>query len=136
MRTGTVGVDIPVYLQFNLGGTNTIRGWTLASRAGKNQFINSAEYRYELMAPRSGKIFGFSGYLGLQLVAFGDLGSAWNDSDQFMPSFIGGYGLGIRAIIPFVNMVRFDLGWGEEGMGVHVAIGVLDNADMQRRRVR
>ncbi len=136
LRTGTVGEDIPVYLQFNLGGTNTIRGWTLGAREGKNQFINTLEYRYELMAPRSGSIFGFSGFLGLQLAAFGDLGSAWNDGDQFMPSFIGGYGFGLRAIIPFVNMIRFDLGWGETGVGVKVAIGVLEKADMQRRRVR
>jgi outer membrane protein insertion porin family len=136
LRTGTVGEDIPVYLQFNIGGTNTIRGWTLGARAGKNQFINTLEYRYELMPPRSGSIFGFSGFLGLQLAAFGDLGTAWNDGNQFMPSFIGGYGFGLRAIIPFVNMVRLDLGWGEAGMGVQVAIGVLEKADMQRRRVR
>ena len=71
LRAGTVGEDIPVYLQFNLGGTNTIRGWTLGAREGKNQFINTLEYLYELMAPRSGSIFGFSGFLGLQLVAIG-----------------------------------------------------------------
>ncbi len=136
LRTGTVGEDIPVYLQFNIGGTNTVRGWTLGAREGKNQFLNALEYRYELMAPRSGSIFGFSGFLGLQLAAFGDLGTAWNDGEQFMPSFIGGYGFGLRAIIPFVNMVRLDLGWGEAGMGVKVAIGVMEKADMQRRRVR
>ena len=136
LRTGTVGEDMPVYLQFNLGGTNTVRGWTLGAREGKNQFINTLEYRYELMAPRSGSIFGFSGFLGLQLAAFGDLGSAWSDGDQFMPSFIGGYGFGLRAIIPFVNMVRLDFGSGEAGVGVKVAIGVMEKADMQRRRVR
>ena len=136
LRTGTVGEDIPVYLQFNLGGTNTIRGWSLGARGGKNQSINTLEYRYELMAPRTGSIFGFSGFLGLQLTAFGDLGSAWNDGDQFLPSFIGGYGVGIRAIVPFVNMVRFDVGWGEAGMGLKVAIGVMEKAEMQRRRVR
>ena len=48
LRTGRVGEDIPVYLQFNLGGTNTVRGWTLGAREGKNQFINTLEYRYEL----------------------------------------------------------------------------------------
>ncbi len=84
MRTGTVGTDVPVYLQFNLGGTNTIRGWSLASSNGKNQFINTAEYRYTLMTPRDGKVLGLTGYLSLQLVAFGDLGSAWNDSDQVL----------------------------------------------------
>ena len=136
LRTGTVGEDLPVYLQYNLGGTNTIRGWTLGAREGKNQFINTLEYRYELMPPKSGKIFGFSGFLGIQLAAFGDLGSAWSDGEQFMPSFIGGYGFGIRAIIPFVNMVRLDFGWGEAGAGVQFAVGVMEKADMQRRRVR
>ena len=136
IRTGTVGTDVPVYLQFNLGGSNTIRGWSLASSNGKNQFINAAEYRYTLMALRDGEILGLTGYLGLQLVAFGDLGSAWNDSEQFSGNFIGGYGFGIRALIPFVNMVRFDLAWGESGVGVSVNIGIMEKAEMQRRRVR
>ena len=136
IRTGTVGTDVPTYLQFNLGGTNTVRGWSLASSNGKNQFINTAEYRYTLMALRDGKVLGFTGYLGLQLVAFGDLGSAWNDSEQFSGNFIGGYGFGIRALIPFVNMVRFDLAWGESGVGVSVNIGIMEKAEMQRCRVR
>jgi outer membrane protein assembly factor BamA len=39
--SGDVGVDIPVYMQFNLGGANSVRGWDLGSREGKNQFINT-----------------------------------------------------------------------------------------------
>ena len=136
LRTGTVGEHIPVYLQFNIGGTNTVRGWNLGAREGKNQFLNTVEYRYELMAPRSGSIFGFSGFLGLQLAAFGDFGTAWNEGVESIPSFIGGYGFGLRAIIPYVNMFRVDLGWGDAGMGVRFAFGVMEKADMQRRRVR
>ncbi len=131
-----MGEDIPVYLQFNIGGTNTVRGWTLGAREGKNQFLNTLDPERGAINSYRYSIFGFSGFLGLQLAAFGDLGTAWNDGDQFMPSFIGGYGFGLRAIIPFVNMVRLDLGWGEAGMGVQVAIGVMEKADMQRRRVR
>ena len=55
---------------------------------------------------------------------------------KFSRNFIGGYGFGIRAIIPFVNMVRFDLVWGESGVGVSVNVGIMEKAEMQRRRVR
>ena len=52
LQTGTVGVDIPIYSDFHIGGTNTIRGYELDSRSGKNQLINTAEYRYMLVEPQ------------------------------------------------------------------------------------
>jgi outer membrane protein assembly factor BamA len=45
LSTGEVGVDFPVYMQFNLGGANSVRGWSLGSRDGKNQFINTVANR-------------------------------------------------------------------------------------------
>ena len=76
LRTGTVGEQIPLHQDFHLGGNNTIRGWSLDSGRGKNQFINTFEYRYTLMLPKQGTFWGFTAYLGVQLAAFGDFGIA------------------------------------------------------------
>ena len=43
LQMGTVGVEIPIYQDFQLGGGNSIRGWGLESTSGKNQFINTLE---------------------------------------------------------------------------------------------
>ena len=37
---------LPEYLQFALGGANSVRGWSLGSRRGRNQFIGTLEYTW------------------------------------------------------------------------------------------
>lgn len=137
VRTGQVGVDIPLYLDFDLGGSNTIRGWTLGASTGKNQLINTIQYRYSLMERRPFKVKGIGLYAGLQLAAFSDFGIAWSESSEFnLENFIGGIGIGLRVLIPFVDVVRIDLAWGEcnRGIGSHFAIE--PKPERQRRRVR
>ncbi len=134
LQTGTVGVEIPIYQDFHLGGTNSIRGWGLDSTRVKNQFINSLEDRYDLMSPKAWSVFGVSFYLGLQAVLFGDLGIAWDDSQG--NRWLDGYGFGIRLLIPFVDMIRIDFAFGEPGKGLNRQIGIGEKAIKQRRRVR
>ena len=43
-QTGEVGLGLPEYLQFSLGGANSVRGWNFGSRRGRNQFIGTLEY--------------------------------------------------------------------------------------------
>ena len=43
-QSGVVGRDLPEYYQFGIGGTNSVRGWALGSRIGKNQAIATVEY--------------------------------------------------------------------------------------------
>lgn len=137
LRPGEVGDQIPLHQRFHLGGTNTIRGWNLDAGRGKNQFINTAEYRITLMEPRLLRGFGLSADIGLQFALFGDLGVAWNNSDQFdRDHFIGGYGFGIRLLTPFINMFRFDVGFGEPGESFMVHIGAFEKPVAQRFRVR
>ena len=137
LRTGTVGEQIPVHQDFHLGGNNTIRGWSLDSGRGKNQFINTVEYRYTLMSPKQGTFWGFTAYLGVQLAAFGDFGIAWNDGDQFRAgNFLNGYGLGLRLIVPFVDLIRIDFAFGEPGGGMRSHFGMREKAIRQRERVR
>ncbi|MBN2320135.1 MAG: BamA/TamA family outer membrane protein [Acidobacteria bacterium] len=135
MQTGTVGMEIPMHQDFHIGGTNSLRGWDINARRGKNQFLNTLEYRYEFMKPHDFSIKGMNFYVGLQLALFGDAGSAWNTDDEFTRNFIGGGGFGIRLILPYVNMVRFDFGFGQSAHP-REHIGVLEKAEYQRRRVR
>ena len=136
-HTGKVGVDIPIYRDIHLGGTNSMRGWSdLRARNGKNQFINTLEYRYDLVKPRPFKVFGQNLYGGLKLAVFGDIGTVWNENPQFSDNFIGGVGVGLRVIIPFIQMIRFDLAFGQKGEGIVPHFGIREKAFYHRRRVR
>lgn len=136
-HTGEVGVDIPIYRDIHLGGTNSIRGWSdLRARDGKNQFINTLEYRYDLVKPKPFKVFGQNFYGGLKLAVFGDIGTVWNRSDQFSKNFIGGVGVGLRVVVPFIQMIRLDLAYGESGQGLVPHFGIREKAFYHPRRVR
>jgi len=137
LTTGTVGQDVAVWQQFAVGGANSIRGWELGERSGKNQFLNTLEYRYNFFEPRPLRILGFSFYMGAQLAAFADLGYVWNDGAEFQPGkFLGGAGLGLRLIVPYVGLIRLDLGWGQPGMSIRLCVGSYEKPARQRERVR
>jgi outer membrane protein assembly factor BamA len=138
LRIGDIGTDIPLHQDFHIGGTNSVRGWDISSeRSGKNQWIGSAEYRVTIMKPKVLSLLGLTVDMGLQAALFGDLGIAWNDKNQFdTDNFIGGYGFGLRLLVPFVNMFRFDFGFGEPGESFRIHIGAFEKPVAQRFRVR
>ncbi|MFC2173533.1 BamA/TamA family outer membrane protein, partial [Acidobacteriota bacterium] len=137
LQTGQAGIDVSIHQDFHIGGTNTIRGWSLDSRNGKHQFINTVEYRFNVLQPRTFSIKGFTAHAGIQLAVFGDYGLAWNDRSEFTAgNFIGSYGVGVRALVPYVDMLRFDFAYGESGEGVQFHFGIDEKAFMQRRRIR
>jgi len=136
LTTGEVGNEIAPWQDFSIGGSNTIRGWELNARSGKNQFINTIEYRYTIREPTLFRILGFSLPVGLQLAFFADAGTAWNGSEEFRRNFIVGYGLGIRFLVPVVGVTRFDIGFGEKGFRIQFCLGGYEKAVRQRERVR
>ena len=137
LQTGEVGTSLPEYLQFALGGANTVRGWSLGARTARNQFIGTLEYTYVLQPVRSFSVAGLNLYWGLQLAGFGDLGLAWNDRDDLTGSpALDGYGAGLRVQVPFVDLVRIDVAWGEPAQGATAYFGVSLKATRQRQRVR
>ncbi len=137
LQSGTLGEDIPIYEDFHIGGTNTIRGWPLDSRSGKNQFINTVEYRFLLTEPRPFSVSFLTAYIGLQLAAFADVGHAWSESNDFaVNQFIDGYGIGLRILLPFVDEIRLDVAWGAPGEGLTFHFGIYPKVVMQRERVR
>ena len=129
------GTDVvPAYLDFTLGGSNSVRGWDFNSRRGKNQFINALEYRYTAVETRAFRVLGVSLYAGLALAVFGDAGTAWSESAGFSEGFIAGGGVGLRLFVPFVSMIRLDFAVGDGSSHAH--FGINEKAVGQRMRVR
>jgi outer membrane protein insertion porin family len=138
LRSGEVGLDVAPWQLFAIGGTNTVRGWEFAARKGKNQFINTLEYRITIMRPRLLQLplgINYSG--GMQIGIFADTGIGWESDNQFaMNNFITGFGAGIRFLVPIVGMARLDFGFGQRGKGIMLHLGAFEKPVMARRRVR
>ena len=133
VQSGTADV-VPTYMDFSIGGSNTVRGWEFNARRGKNQFINSVEYRYTAVETKAFRVFGVGLYAGLAVAVFGDAGSAWSRSDEFSPGLIAGGGIGLRVFVPFVSMIRLDFALGNGDLHTH--FGISEKSVAQRNRVR
>jgi len=137
-QIGEVGKDIPSYRTFFIGGTNSVRGWDTGSREGKNEFLNTFEYRWDVKEPKAFTLFKkFTAYAGIQVALLADVGLAWDDQDEVSSdNVIGGVGAGIRLLIPFINVLRFDVAYGERGASFNLHIGGLEKVEKQRERIR
>ena len=140
LQTGTVGQDIPQYLQYFIGGANSVRGYELEELGkeifGKNQFLYTLEYRYLAIPTRPVKILKWTFSLGLELATFGDVGVAWSDPDDFnFDRTRSGYGVGVRLLVPGIDSLRFDVARSEEGNTVF-NFGVRAIFDERKKRVR
>jgi len=141
MQSGTVGVDVPEYFQYRVGGANSIRGHEVAKLGreifGKNQLLTTAEYVVTLLDRRYFNPLGkFPIMLGVEATFFADAGTAWSDPHAFaIDRFRGGIGAGVRILIPAVDQVRLETGWSPSGGVVfHFAAGV--KLEKQRQRIR
>jgi len=140
LQNGTVGVDIPEYMIYRLGGANSIRGYSLDQLGrqlyGKSQVLGTVEYSYNLVPLRSWSLSKFSFRLGLDVALFTDGGLAWSTSEEFKwKRGRAGLGGGLRLLVPGTEMVRFDLAWSEQGgFQFHFAGGSKPSA--QRNRLR
>lgn len=122
-QTGEVDTDIPQYLQYFIGGANTVRGYELLELGkeiyGKNQFIYNWEYRWNFMPVRPVKIFKWKVGLGLQLAGFADAGTAWSRASDFSLNRTRfGFGAGLRLLLPVFEMIRLDVGVSQYGDAV------------------
>ncbi len=136
LTSGELGVTIPEWAEFFIGGTNSVRGWSLGSRQGQNQWLNTIEYWFRLMDQKRWKFWFIKWRMGLQIGVFGDFGTAWSDYQDLETNFIGGGGVGLRLTMPVVTMFRLDFAYGEEGMGIRFFIGGGEKAMAQKFRVR
>jgi outer membrane protein assembly factor BamA len=140
LQTGTLGEDVPGYLDYRMGGANTIRGYGVtglgAESSGKNQMLCTAEYSLTLIPLRRWDLWKIALRLGAELAVFADAGIAWSESRDFsMRRTHGGLGAGLRLLVPGSEMVRLDVGWSPEyGFHFHFANGTKPKA--QRARLR
>jgi len=138
LRTGEVGKEVAPWQRFGVGGTNTVRGWEYAFQKGKNQFVSTLEYRITVLEPRIFNLpFNLRYRGGMHICFFSDLGIAWDEADQFRShNFIGGFGVGVRLLLPIVGVTRLDIGWGQKGQGIFLHLGAYEKPVMSRKRVR
>jgi outer membrane protein assembly factor BamA len=140
LQSGTLGEDVPVYLDFYVGGANTIRGYGItrlgASASGKNQLLGTAEYSFTLVPVRRWDVFFVSFAVGAELAVFADGGLAWTATSDFAARRVhGGLGAGLRLLVPGTEMLRLDIGWSPAGgLQFHFASGSKPAA--QRNRLR
>jgi outer membrane protein insertion porin family len=139
LQSGEAFVDIPDYMRYYVGGANSIRGYSVADSktlSGKNQFLNTVEFRRTIRKPRRYDIIGLSFKLGLELAALADLGIAWDTSNQFAANrFRGGIGIGLRLLHPGAGMTRLDFAWSPEG-GFQFHFGGASKMARSRFRIR
>jgi hemolysin activation/secretion protein len=56
--------------------------------------------------------FGKRLFIGFELALFADAGSVWrNSAGPDNGEFMTGYGIGLRLLMPYVNVIRLDLLW-------------------------
>jgi outer membrane protein insertion porin family len=139
-QSGTVGVDVPQYLQYFMGGANTVRGYAFEELGrelyGKNQMIVTLEYQYLILPIRAIPVWKWAFAAGCELAAFTDSGIAWSEKTDFNWGRVKtGFGLGLRLLIPGTDVVRVDVAVGEDG-GVHFHFGVWSKLIAQRLRIR
>jgi outer membrane protein insertion porin family len=103
--------QLPVFEQYFVGGSDTVRGYDSDEQYGDNQIFGNIEFRYRLQRK-------------IQLVAFADAGTAYggqfSSSDSFSALF--GVGVGARLQTP-IGPVRLDIARGDRGVKTHFGIG-------------
>ncbi|WP_445631803.1 BamA/TamA family outer membrane protein [Nostoc sp. DSM 114167] len=120
VQAGTVLGNLPPYESFNLGGSNSVRGYDSGEvGSGRSYVLASAEYRFPVLPIVGGVLFAdFASDLGS-----GDtvLGNPAGVRDK--PGYGFGYGAGVRLNSP-LGLIRADYGINDQGESkVHLGIG-------------
>ncbi|MEA5595555.1 BamA/TamA family outer membrane protein [Rivularia sp. UHCC 0363] len=122
VQAGTVIGDLPPYETFNLGGSNSVRGYGAGDvGSGRSYVLASAEYRFPI--PILDSLGG---------VLFADFASDLGSGDTVIGNPAGvrgkpgegfGYGAGLRLNSP-LGLIRADYGLNDQGESqVHFGIG-------------
>ncbi|WP_413200240.1 BamA/TamA family outer membrane protein [Nostoc piscinale] len=120
VQAGTVIGDLPPYEAFNLGGSNSVRGYDAGKvGSGRSYVLASAEYRFPILPIVGGVVFAdFGSDLGSGSTVLGDPAGA-----RDKPGYGFGYGAGVRLDSP-LGLIRADYGINDQGESkVHLGIG-------------
>ena len=81
-----------------------------------HQLLTTLEYRVTLVRPREIVLLGQSADIGLSWALFTGSGIAWEPGGRVLVrAGEEGLGLGLRLLVPVVEMTRLDLAVGEDG---------------------
>jgi outer membrane protein insertion porin family len=141
IQSGTVGVDVPTYMRYQIGGANSVRGYPVQgpaeALAGRNQLIGTAEHSFTIRPVRRYDVFGWSFSVGLDAVALADAGLAWNSEAEFALDRVRtGFGGGLRLLVPGSEMLRFEVAWDARGDEIQFHFASGSKAVAQRSRNR
>lgn len=128
LQGGSIAGTPPPYEAFNLGGTNSVRGYSLGEIGGGSAFLQGTlEFRVPL-----GEASLFGSQVPFRLTTFVDYGSALGTANQVFgrpgqvrlkPDSGLGYGAGIQALTDF-GLIRVEGGWGLQGRHqLHLSVG-------------
>ncbi|MFY9486824.1 MAG: BamA/TamA family outer membrane protein [Bacillota bacterium] len=107
---GTSTGELPPHERYEIGGSETVRGYNYREFVGDNMIYANAEYRYDINDT-------------LQAVAFVDVGDAWTDGGLIKLSDLKtGFGAGVRIMTP-IGVIRLDYGMGREGGNTYFSLG-------------
>jgi outer membrane protein assembly factor BamA len=103
---------------------------------GKNQLLGTLEYRFPLLASREYILMGLAADIGLSGAFFADTGLAWSHRRDFAGDRLQtGVGLGLRLLLPAVDMTRLDIGYSPSG-GWQIHFASFAKMRAQRARLR
>ncbi|MEA5623916.1 outer membrane protein assembly factor [Nostoc sp. UHCC 0251] len=120
LQAGTVIGNLPPYESFNLGGTNSVRGYDSGDvGSGRSYVLASAEYRFPVLPIVGGVLFAdFASDLGSGDTVLGDPAGV-----RGKQGYGFGYGAGVRLNSP-LGLIRADYGINDQGESkVHLGIG-------------
>jgi len=120
VQAGTVIGNLPPYEAFNLGGSNSVRGYDAGDvGSGRSYVLASAEYRFPILPIVGGVVFAdFGTDLGSGSTVLGNPAGA-----RDKPGYGFGYGAGVRLDSP-LGLLRADYGINDQGESkVHLGIG-------------
>ncbi len=104
---------VPLYLRLALGGSSTLRGYPSGRFGGDSRWIAWLEHQFPLLAPRRFTLPGKRGQVDVTVdgAIFADFGAIWNGADLARGRVRGhgGGGVGLRVVLPFVQVLRLDL---------------------------
>jgi len=139
LQSGTYGEDVPAYMDYRIGGANSVRGHPVElgqELYGKNQMFGTAEYSLTLSPLRRWDVWKLSFRLGFDLAVFGDLGVVWSEPGELNARRTrGGVGVGLRILVPGTEMTRLDVGWSRAG-GFQLHFAPWSKPTAQRGRLR
>jgi len=101
---GIADTDLPSFAEYQVGGMNSLRGYSLGEFSGDKSLVFNVEYRFPLAE-------------NFQAVLFADWGQAWEIEQSInLEDLKFGRGVGIRFDTP-LGPIRLDYGINEEGEG-------------------